>query len=73
MNQLNQNRMNIETNGTQEIYNVGDICMIDNPNINQPKVFTTHKVDNDWGVVYYYQLNGIEETIGISYITKLNL
>jgi len=25
------------------------------------------------GVVYYYKLNGVEETIGISYIKKLKL
>jgi hypothetical protein len=38
-----------------------------------PRVFTTHKTDMDWGVVYYYKLDGTEESIGISYINKINI
>jgi hypothetical protein len=53
-----------------EIYNIGDVCIMINPNEDDPKVFKTHKVDNDFGVVYYYKLNGVEETIGFSYIKK---
>ena len=63
----------IETSETLEKYYIGDVCIMENPNVDDPKVFTTHKVDNDWGVVYYYKLNGVEETIGISYIKKLKL
>ena len=62
-----------ETSETLETYYIGDVCIMENPNEDDPKVFTTHKVDNDWGVVYYYKLNGVEETIGISYIKKLKL
>jgi hypothetical protein len=58
--------------GTLEpiVYNIGDSIRIINPTENQPKLFTTHKVDNDFGVVYYYQLDGKEESIGFSYIKK---
>jgi hypothetical protein len=52
------------------VYNIGDSIRIINPTENQPKLFTTHKVDNDFGVVYYYQLDGKEESIGFSYIKK---
>lgn len=52
------------------VYNIGDNIRIINPTENQPKLFTTHKVDNDFGVVYYYQLDGKEESIGFSYIKK---
>jgi hypothetical protein len=62
-----------ETNTTLETYNIGDVCIMERPDEDDPKVFTTHKVDNDWGVVYFYKLNGVEETIGVSYIKKLNL
>jgi hypothetical protein len=54
----------------QVMYNIGDVIEIINPTKNQPKLFKTHKVDIDFGVVYYYQLNGKEETIGFSYIKK---
>ncbi len=63
----------IETSETLETYYIGDVCIMENPNEDDPKVFTTHKVDNDWGVVYYYKLNGVEEAIGISYIKKLKI
>ena len=52
------------------VYNIGDNIRIINPTENQPKLFTTHKVDNNFGVVYYYQLDGIEESIGFSYIKQ---
>ena len=65
--------MNIETSEFVDNYQVGDVCMFLQPEDDSPRVFTTHKVDMDWGVVYYYKLNGVEETIGISYIKKSNL
>lgn len=52
------------------VYNIGDNIIIINPTENQPKSFKTHKVDNNFGVVYYYQLDGKEESIGFSYIKK---
>jgi hypothetical protein len=51
-------------------YNVGDIIRIICPYPGRPEVFMTHKVDNDYGVVYYYRLDGKEETIGFNYIEK---
>ena len=55
-------------------YKVGDVCVRTDNHIkeDEPKVFTTHKVDMDWGVVYYYKFNGVEESIGISYIKSFN-
>ena len=51
-------------------YRVGDVCIRTDNDIkeDEPKVFTTYKVDMDRGVVYYYKLNGVEESIGTSYI-----
>lgn len=63
----------LEQNGFIDNYEVGDVCIFREPEDDSPRVFTTHKVDMDFGVVYYYKLNGIEETIGISYIRKLNI
>ena len=63
----------LEQNGFIDNYEVGDVCIFVKPEEDSPRVFTTHRVDMDFGVVYYYKLNGIEETIGISYIRKLNI
>lgn len=63
----------LQQNGFISDYKVGDVCIFVEPEEGHPRVFTTHKVDMNWGVVYYYKLNGVEETIGISYIKKLNL
>ena len=70
---LNQNNMDIETSEFVDDYQVGDICMFIEPEEDSPRVFTTHKVDMEFGVVYYYKLNGVEETIGISNILRINL
>jgi len=55
-------------------YRVGDVCIRTDNDIkeDEPKVFTTHKVDMARGVVYYYKLNGVEESIGTSYIETFN-
>lgn len=63
----------LEQNGFIDNYEVGDVCIFVEPEEDSPRVFTTHRVDMDFGVVYYYKLNGIEETIGISYIRKVNI
>jgi hypothetical protein len=63
--------MNTQTINNKEVYNIGDVCIMINPKEDAPKVFKTHKVDNDFGVVYYYKLNGVEETIGFAYIKKI--
>jgi hypothetical protein len=39
---------------------------------NVPFIFRTHRVDESYGVVYY-KFNGIEDTIGYSYVRKANL
>ena len=63
----------METSGFVDDYQIGDVRMFKEPEEDSPRVFTTHKVDMDWGVVYFYKLNGVEESIGISNIKKLNL
>lgn len=65
--------MEIETSGFVDDYQVGDVCMFKELEEGHPRVFTAHKVDIDCGVVYYYKLNGVEESIGISNIKKINL
>lgn len=65
--------MKVETSETLDDYKVGDICQFIKSEEGHPRVFTTHKVDMNWGVVYYYKMNGVEESIGISYIKKINL
>ena len=65
--------MKVETSEFIDNYQVGDVCMFKKSEEGHPSVFTTHKVDMDYGVVYYYKLDGIEESIGISYIKKINI
>lgn len=61
----------INQENSQKNFNVGDILVSDwiNKPENIPHIFKTHKVDNDFGVVYYKH-NGKEETIGFSYVRK---
>ena len=55
-----------------ELYEVGDLLMVTLiPTHLQPTIFRTHKVDNEWGVVYYYGYDGIEESIGVVYVKKI--
>ena len=55
-----------------ELYQVGDLLMlISIPMHLQPTIFRTHKVDNEWGVVYYYGYDGVEQSIGVSYVKKI--
>ena len=61
----------VDTSEISENYKVGDVCQFKKSEKGHPIVFTTHKVDNDYGVVYYYMLDGTEESIGTSYIKKL--
>jgi hypothetical protein len=65
--------MNIKQSEISDNYQVGDVCIFKKEEEGHPRVFTTHKVDMDYGVVYYYKLDGVEESIGISYIKKINL
>ena len=69
---INQNEMTaVDTSEISENYKVGDVCQFKKSEKGHPIVFTTHKVDNVYGVVYYYMLDGTEESIGTSYIKKL--
>jgi hypothetical protein len=65
--------MKVEASEISDNYQVGDVCMLKEPEEGHPIVFTTHRVDMDRGVVYYYKLNGIEESIGISNIKRVNI
>jgi hypothetical protein len=62
--------MKTKDNAITGNYKVGDVCIRTDNDIkkDEPIVFTTHKVDMDRGVVYYYKLNGVEDSIGISYL-----
>jgi hypothetical protein len=68
---MNQNKM--KQSEISDNYQVGDVCQFKKAEEGHPRVFTTHKVDMDYGVVYYYKLDGVEESIGTSYIKKINL
>ena len=63
--------MKVETSEISDNYQLGDICMFKKAEEGHPRVFTTHKVDMYYGIVYYYKFDGVEESIGISYIKKL--
>ena len=65
--------MKIKESEISDDYQVGDVCIFKKVEEGHPRVFTTHKVDMDYGVVYYYKLDGVEESIGTSYINKINL
>lgn len=58
---------------TFEEFRVGDILICDRFKdcLNVPYVFKTHKVDPEFGVVYY-KYKGKEDTIGFSYVRKAN-
>lgn len=64
--------MNVHQSNKAKIFKVGDVCIRTDNGIapNEPKVFTTHKVDMEWGVVYYYNFEGKENSIGIAYVEK---
>jgi len=68
-----EGKTEVETSEFVDDYRVGDVCIFKNPEGGHPRVFTTHKADMDRGVVYYYKLDGVEESIGISYIKKITL
>jgi hypothetical protein len=64
--------MNEQQNSVKK-FAVGDILVSDRFKDceNVPYIFKTHKVDNDFGVVYY-RYKGREDTIGLSYVRKAN-
>ena len=61
----------IESQNLNENFCVGDVLVSDRfkDAENFPRIFKTHKVDNDFGVVYYKN-NGREDTIGTAYVRK---
>lgn len=59
--------------GYSDEYKIGDVCMLLGFKANAPTVFTTHKVDNDYGIVYYYTMEGIEDSIKIDQIIKIDV
>jgi hypothetical protein len=61
----------VQTSEISANYQVGDVCQFKKSEEGHPIIFTTHKVDMDYGVVYYYRLDGTEESIGTSYIKKV--
>ena len=61
----------VQTSEISANYQVGDVCQFRKSKEGHPIIFTTHKVDNDYGVVYYYMLDGTEESVGTSYIEKV--
>jgi hypothetical protein len=65
--------MTVQTSKISANYQVGDVCQFRKSEEGHPIIFTTHKVDNDYGVVYYYMLDGTEECIGTSYIKKVTI
>jgi hypothetical protein len=70
--------MNTLTQDLQETNNespkVGDLLMLTLiPEPLQPTIFRTHKVDNEWGVVYYYRYDGVEQSIGMAYVKKVSI
>jgi predicted amino acid racemase len=53
--------MKIKQSEISDNYQVGDVCIFRKAEEGHPRVFTTHKVDMDYGLVYYYKLDGVEE------------
>lgn len=64
--------MNEQQNSVKK-FAVGDVLVSDQFKKceNVPYVFRTHKVDENFGVVYY-KYKGREDTIGYSYVRKAN-
>ena len=60
----------IQQQGEKVEYKVGDQLEFENPSDEQPKYFVTHKVDNQFCVVYYHKKDGTEESIGFAGIRK---
>ncbi len=72
MNTANlKTKIMIESQKLNEIFCVGDVLVSDRfkDSENFPCIFRTHKVDNDFGVVYY-KYKGTEDTIGTSYVRR---
>jgi hypothetical protein len=72
MNSANlKTKIMIESQKLNENFCVGDVLISDRFKGagNFPRIFRTHKVDNDFGVVYY-KYKGIEDTIGTAYVRR---
>lgn len=69
--------MNTKTQNTDLEYSVGDWGVYNAPWIpthdNTPKIFKITKVDKKFGVVYYKNTDGKQDTIGMSYIRPAKL
>lgn len=74
MNSANlKTKIMIEQQKLNEKFCVGDVLVSDRfkNTENFPRIFKTHKVDNDFGVVYY-RYKGVEDTVGTAYVRKAN-
>lgn len=63
----------IEQENLIKKFAVGDVLVFDQYKKceNTPFIFKTHKIDKDFGVVYF-KYKGKEDTIGYSYVRKAN-
>lgn len=61
----------IESQNLDKKLRVGDVLVSDRFKCadNFPRVFKAHKVDNDFGVVYY-KYKGREDSVGTAYVRK---
>jgi hypothetical protein len=61
----------IKSQNLDRSFCVGDVLVSDRFKgaVNFPRIFKTHRVDNDFGVVYYKH-NGKEDTVGTAYVRK---
>lgn len=61
----------IESQNLDEKFCVGDVLVSDRfkDAENFPCIFKTHKIDNDFGVVYY-KYKGVEDTVGTAYVRR---
>ena len=72
MNSANfKTKIMIESQNLNEKFYVGDVLVSDRfkNEDNFPRIFRTHKADNNFGVVYY-KYNGREDTVGTAYVRK---
>jgi hypothetical protein len=72
MNSANfKTKIMIESQKLDEKFCVGDVLVSDRfkDAENFPRIFRTHKVDNDFSVVYY-RYKGIEDTVGTAYVRR---
>lgn len=67
--------MDVYESNQSKIFTIGDVCIRTDNGVkpNEPRVFTTHKVDMEWGVVYYYNSEGKENSIGIAYVDRIKI